>query len=66
MCRALDVKEFSNYLNISVSMTRKLIRQNAVPYHKLGNKILFDKDEIDKWWESTNENSQENKKKEGN
>lgn len=45
----LDIKELSNYLNISVSLIRKLIRKKEIPHNRIGIKILFSKNEIDKW-----------------
>ncbi|MDD2391563.1 MAG: helix-turn-helix domain-containing protein [Bacilli bacterium] len=59
MCRTFDVKELSNYLGFSISMIRKLIRQNEITYYKIGSKILFDKEDIDLWWEQKKVNSQE-------
>lgn len=44
-----DIKECSNYLNISVALLRKLIRKNEIPYNRIGAKLLFSKIEIDKW-----------------
>lgn len=45
----LNVKELSEYLNISVSLVRKLVRKGELPHNRLGAKILFSKMEIDKW-----------------
>lgn len=50
MCNVfLDVKGLSEYLNISVSLVRKLVRKGELPHNRLGAKILFSKMEIDKW-----------------
>ena len=50
MCNVmLDVKELSEYLNISVSIVRKLVRNGELPHNRLGAKILFSKSKIDRW-----------------
>lgn len=50
MCNVmLDVKGLSEYLNISVSLVRKLVKSGDLPHNRLGVKILFSKMEIDKW-----------------
>ncbi len=50
MCNVmLDVKGLSEYLNISVSLVRKLVRNGDLPHNRLGVKILFSKMEIDRW-----------------
>lgn len=45
----LDVKQLAKYLNVSVSLIRKLVRNKDIPYNRLGVKLLFSKLEIDKW-----------------
>lgn len=45
----LDVKQLSEYLNVSISLIRKLVRNKDIPYNRLGVKLLFSKLEIDKW-----------------
>ena len=45
----LDVKECSDYLNISVSLLRKLVKRKEIPHNRVGIKILFSRNEIDKW-----------------
>lgn len=47
-----DIKECSSYLNISVSLIRKLIRKKEIPYSRIGVKLLFSKNEIDNWLKS--------------
>lgn len=44
-----DIKELSSYLNISISLIRKLVRNKDIPYNRIGVKLLFDKNEIDNW-----------------
>lgn len=45
----IDVKQLSEYLNISISLVRKLVRKSEIPYNKVGAKILFPKSGIDIW-----------------
>ncbi len=45
----LDVKELSKYLNISISLIRKLVRNKDIPYNRIGVKLLFSRVEIDNW-----------------
>ncbi len=44
-----DVKQLAEYLNVSVSLLRKLVRRNEIPYNRIGVKLMFQKNEIDKW-----------------
>lgn len=44
-----DVKQLSEYLNVSVSLIRKLIRKKEIPFNRIGVKLLFSKVEIDRW-----------------
>ena len=44
-----NITELADYLHISVSLLRKLVRRNEVPYNRIGVKIMFQKNEIDKW-----------------
>ena len=46
-----DVKEISRYLDVSVPYVRKLVRAKIIPYYKFGNRLKFDKIEINKWIE---------------
>ncbi|MGE5456556.1 MAG: helix-turn-helix domain-containing protein [Ignavibacteriales bacterium] len=52
----LDVFETSDYLNICVSMVRKLVSEKQIPFYKIGRKVLFDKNEIDDWWITNKKN----------
>lgn len=61
MCNVmLDVKGLSEYLNISVSLVRKLVRKGELPHNRLGVKILFSKMEIDRWLLDHQINEKEN------
>ena len=46
-----NIKELSNYLKISPSEIRKLVRQNKIPYFRVGNRIKFEKERINEWIE---------------
>ena len=43
------IKEISNYLDLSESMIRKMVRENSIPFFRLGNRLKFDLLEINKW-----------------
>ena len=49
MKKILDLKEISNYLRMSESMIRKMVREKTIPYFRLGYKIKFDLDKVNKW-----------------
>lgn len=50
MCNVfLSVKELSDYLSISESLVRKLVKKGELPHNRLGVKIIFSKVEIDRW-----------------
>ena len=44
-----DIKELSEYLKISVSEIRKLVRAKRIPHFRLGNRITFDLKKINSW-----------------
>ena len=44
-----DSKELSEYLKISVSEIRKLVRAKRIPHFRLGNRIKFDLKKINSW-----------------
>lgn len=46
-----DIQELSNYLTISVSEIRKLVRQNKIPHFRVGNRIKFELNSINLWVE---------------
>lgn len=47
--KVYNTEELAKYLSISVSTIRKLKRSNRIPYLRIGNKLLFQKESIDKW-----------------
>ena len=62
----LDIKQLSKFLNVSISLIRKLIRGNEIPYIKIGTKLLFQKNEINKWLLNQSGNDYQERKKEYN
>ena len=44
-----NVKEVAKYLSVSESTIRKLVREKKVPHFRILSKILFDKEQIDRW-----------------
>ena len=61
-----NVRELATYLNCSISSIRKLVRTNQIPNFRIGSKLNFKKDLIDKWVysQSMNNCSDEIKKEE--
>lgn len=45
----LTITELSNYLGISNSTVRRLIKKGNLPYFKIGGIIKFNKKSIDNW-----------------
>lgn len=44
----MNAKEVGQYLNVSESWVRQE-KMNGLPHFYLGNKLLFNKEDIDKW-----------------
>lgn len=55
-----DIQTLSTYLKVSVSEIRKLVRENKVPFFRVGNRLRFDLKKINNWLEKLEE---ENAKK---
>ena len=45
----LKVEGASHYLQISKSMIYKMVTNNEIPYYRVGSRIIFKKDDLDKW-----------------
>ena len=43
------VKELAEYLKCSESTIRKLVKNKAIPYFRIGSKLYFSKTAIDLW-----------------
>lgn len=45
----MTVKELADYVCISESTVRKLVRESKIPFVKVLSKILFNKKKVDNW-----------------
>lgn len=45
----LNVEELAKYLKRSPSSVRNLVMRRQLPFRKAGGRLLFFKEEIDKW-----------------
>lgn len=50
----MTVRELSNYICVSETTIRKLIRESQIPFIRILSKILFKKEEIDIWLNKMN------------
>ena len=55
MKEILEIKQLSNYLQVSISEIRKLVRQKNIPYFRIGNRLKFDLANINLWIEELEE-----------
>lgn len=44
-----NVEELSEYLHISKSSVRKMVRTKTIPFYRILTRIFFDKETIDIW-----------------
>lgn len=51
-----NIKELSIYIQTSIPQIRKLVKEKKIPYFRVGNRIKFDMNEVDKWIEKLQEN----------
>jgi len=49
--RLINKKELAEYLSLSVFTIDTWVSQNRIPYVKMGRRVLFDLDDVDKWIE---------------
>lgn len=54
-----NIKELSIYLQTSIPQIRKLVCEKKIPYFRVGNRIKFDLNEINKWIEKLQEKEAE-------
>jgi len=52
----LDIKQCAEFLNISISLIRKLVRKKEIPFYRIGAKLLFSKSEIENWLKTQQNN----------
>lgn len=49
MSKYHTTEETATYLRISISTLYKYVHQKKIPFHKLGNRVIFIFDELDDW-----------------
>lgn len=54
-----NIKELSIYLQTSIPQIRKLVREKKIPHFRVGNRIKFDLNGINKWIEKLQEKEAE-------
>lgn len=47
--KILNIKELAEYLHCSVSTIRNMVRNNEIPFFRVGVKICFRQSAIDRW-----------------
>ena len=47
--KIMTIYELADYLSMSDATIRRQVKRNELPYFKIGNKVLFKRDYIDKW-----------------
>ena len=57
--RLINKKELAEYLRLSIYTVDAWVSQHRIPYIKMGRRVLFDLDEIDKWKENRKVASEE-------
>lgn len=62
--KLLSVKQMAEFLNVSLSVLYGLIRNNSIPYFRVGKSIRFDSDVINTWLQGGGSASTEKQKKE--
>lgn len=45
----LDIKSLVEYLPLTKSTIYTMVNKGTIPYKKIGSKLIFDRDEIDRW-----------------
>lgn len=45
----LTIREVSKFLKISTATLNRLVKQNKIPSYKVGDRRLFDRDELIEW-----------------
>ncbi|MGF9964260.1 helix-turn-helix domain-containing protein [Bacillus rhizoplanae] len=47
--QTLNVQEIANYIGVSRDLIYKMVRMNEIPFIRVGKRLLFRKESIDKW-----------------
>jgi len=58
MEKYLTIREASNFLKISTSTLNRLIKHNNIPSYNVGDRRLFDRDELVEWARTNRSNDQ--------
>lgn len=59
----MNKKELAEYLNISISMINKMLREKKssnIPHFHIGSRVLFRLDDIDEWVDRNKESNLSN------
>ena len=56
----LTANEVAEYLGISTDTVYKLAREKVIPHVKIGQRVLFKKDRIDRWMDMREQEAMEN------
>jgi len=60
MKKLINKKELAEYLSLSIYTIDTWVCQSRIPYVKMGRRVLFDLDEVDKWIEKQKITCKEN------
>ena len=55
-----NIQRVSEYLDISISEVRKLVREKRIPFFRIGNRLKFDLHCINLWIEEKHEDERRN------
>lgn len=47
--KALGIKEASEFLGCGEWKLRQLVKENKIPYYRIGNRIKFSEQALEKW-----------------
>ena len=49
MTKLMSIKEVSALINLSVPTLYKLVSERGIPFFKINRRVLFDRENIEKW-----------------
>ena len=52
MEKLLSIGDIARMLDLSIATIYKYVCQKKIPYLKIGSRVLFDEDKLDKWLQS--------------
>ena len=53
MEKQLNVKEAADLLNVHPMTIYRKVEDGTMPHYRYGNRILFDEEELEKWYKKT-------------